>query len=321
MGQWAMEWSEPDRRLATVGEIAALRLYRIAALRLYGKAPIVLPMDPIHATRQLITLALEEDIGSGDLTALAVPPEIRARARLVAKEDCVLSGLELAALVLEVFGADGKATVAPGLEDGKQVKAGTTVLSLDGRARDLLTTERTFLNLLQRTCGVATQASRYKEALAGAKLTVLDTRKTTPGLRYWEKKAVRDGGLTNHRMRLDDGVLIKENHIAAAGGIAPAMHAAMALNAGVSIQVEVESLDELEQALAAGATSVLLDNFSLQMMRDAVRLSAGRAVLEASGGINMATVRAIAETGVDRISIGSLTKDVKATDYSLRIVG
>ncbi|RZA01455.1 MAG: nicotinate-nucleotide diphosphorylase (carboxylating), partial [Proteobacteria bacterium] len=142
-------------------------------------------MDPIHATRQLINLALEEDIGSGDLTALAVPAEIQARARLVAKEDCVLSGLELGALVLEVFGAVAEAKIPAGIEDGKFVKAGTTVLTFQGRARDLLTTERTFLNLLQRTCGVATQAHRYKQALQGATLTVLDTRKTTPGLRYW----------------------------------------------------------------------------------------------------------------------------------------
>jgi nicotinate-nucleotide pyrophosphorylase (carboxylating) len=159
------------------------------------------------------------------------------------------------------------------------------------------------------------------DVIAGTKAKILDTRKTLPGLRLAQKYAVRVGGGANQRMALYDGILIKENHIAAAGGITPALQAAAALNAGVSIQIEVEAIAELEEALAAGATSVLLDNFDLAMMRDAVRINGGRALLEASGGINMQTVRAIAETGVDRISIGSLTKDVKATDYSLRIVG
>ena len=279
-------------------------------------------MDPIHATRQLITLALEEDIGSGDLTALAVPPEIRARARLVAKEDCVLSGLELAALVLEVFGADGKATVAPGLEDGKRVKAGTTVLTLDGRARDLLTTERTFLNLLQRTCGVATQASRYKEALSGAKLTVLDTRKTTPGLRYWEKKAVRDGGLTNHRMRLDDGVLIKENHIRASGSIELALaNLQSKVKPDVPVEVEITKWEEAAEALRCGVKRLLLDNFTPAALKDfvpRVRAAAeGPIYLEASGGITLENLRDYASTGVDAVSIGALTHSVRSADLSL----
>jgi nicotinate-nucleotide pyrophosphorylase (carboxylating) len=156
--------------------------------------------------------------------------------------------------------------------------------------------------------------------VAGTRAKILDTRKTLPGLRLAQKYAVRVGGGANQRMALYDGILIKENHIAAAGGITPALQAAAALNAGVTIQVEVESIAELQEALAAGAVSVLLDNFDLEMMREAVRINDGRALLEASGGINMQTVRAIAETGVDRISIGGLTKDVKATDYSLRIV-
>jgi nicotinate-nucleotide pyrophosphorylase (carboxylating) len=159
------------------------------------------------------------------------------------------------------------------------------------------------------------------DVVAGTRAKILDTRKTLPGLRQAQKYAVRVGGGANQRMALYDGILIKENHIAAAGGITPALQAAAALNAGVTIQVEVESIAELQEALAAGAVSVLLDNFDLDMMREAVRINDGRALLEASGGINMQTVRAIAETGVDRISIGSLTKDVKATDYSLRIVG
>jgi nicotinate-nucleotide pyrophosphorylase (carboxylating) len=169
--------------------------------------------------------------------------------------------------------------------------------------------------------GVATATRTYVDVIEGTKARILDTRKTLPGLRQAQKYAVRVGGGANQRMALYDGILIKENHIAAAGGITPALQAANALNAGVSIQIEVESIAELEEALGAGATSVLLDNFDLDMMRDAVRINAGRALLEASGGINMQTVRAIAETGVDRISIGSLTKDVKATDYSLRIIG
>jgi nicotinate-nucleotide pyrophosphorylase (carboxylating) len=158
------------------------------------------------------------------------------------------------------------------------------------------------------------------DAIAGTRAAILDTRKTLPGMRLAQKYAVRVGGGTNQRLALYDGVLIKENHIAAAGGITAAMRAAHALNAGVTIQIEVESLDELREALNAGAVSILLDNFSTDMMREAVHITAGRAVLEASGGVNYDTVRAIAETGVDRISIGSLTKDVRATDYSLRVL-
>jgi nicotinate-nucleotide pyrophosphorylase (carboxylating) len=168
---------------------------------------------------------------------------------------------------------------------------------------------------------VASATRTYVDVVAGTKAKILDTRKTLPGLRQAQKYAVRVGGGANQRMALYDGILIKENHIAAAGGITPALQAAAALNAGVTIQVEVESIAELEEALAAGAVSVLLDNFDLDMMREAVRINEGRALLEASGGINLQTVRAIAETGVDRISIGSLTKDVRATDYSLRIIG
>ena len=177
------------------------------------------------------------------------------------------------------------------------------------------------MNFLQLLSGVATATREYADVVQGTRASVLDTRKTLPGLRLAQKYAVRVGGGKNQRLALYDGILIKENHIAAAGGITPAIKAAQELHAGVSIQIEVESLAELEEALAAGAVSILLDNFSLDMMRDAVAVTAGRAVLEASGGINMKTVRAIAETGVDRISVGSLTKDIKATDYSLRVIG
>jgi nicotinate-nucleotide pyrophosphorylase (carboxylating) len=205
--------------------------------------------------------------------------------------------------------------------EGDLMQADTEVCRIEGPARALLTAERGALNFLQLLSGVATATRRYVDVVDGTQARILDTRKTLPGLRLAQKYAVRVGGGMNQRLALYDGILIKENHIAAAGGITAAVGAALKLNAGVSIQVEVESLDELNEALAAGASSVLLDNFSLDMMRESVRLTAGRALLEASGGINMTTVRAIAETGVDRISIGSLTKDIHAADFSLRIVG
>jgi nicotinate-nucleotide pyrophosphorylase (carboxylating) len=205
--------------------------------------------------------------------------------------------------------------------EGDLMEADSVVCTIEGSPRSLLTAERGALNFLQLLSGVATATRKYVDVVAGTKAQILDTRKTLPGLRQAQKYAVRVGGGANQRMALYDGILIKENHIAAAGGISKALAAADALQAGVPVQIEVESLDELRAALAGGATSVLLDNFDLDMMREAVGITAGRALLEASGGINMQTVRAIAETGVDRISIGSLTKDVRATDYSLRVVG
>lgn len=200
------------------------------------------------------------------------------------------------------------------------MKANSPVCDIHATARSLLTAERSALNFLQLLSGVATKTRRYVDLIAGCRAAVLDTRKTLPGLRLAQKYAVRVGGGKNQRLALYDGVLIKENHIAAAGGITPALKNAQALNAGVGIQIEVESVAELNEALSAGATSILLDNFDLDMMRQAVHISAGKAVLEASGGINDSTVRAIAETGVDRISIGSLTKDIQSVDFSLRVV-
>jgi nicotinate-nucleotide pyrophosphorylase (carboxylating) len=194
------------------------------------------------------------------------------------------------------------------------------VCTIDAPPRALLTAERSALNFLQLLSGVASVTRKYVEAIAGTTAAILDTRKTVPGLRQAQKYAVRVGGGQNQRMALFDGILIKENHIAAAGGVSLAMKAAQDLNAGVSIQIEVETLAQLAEALQAGATSVLLDNFELPAMREAVTLNAGRALLEASGGVNLDSVRAIAETGVDRISIGVLTKDVRATDFSLRII-
>lgn len=263
--------------------------------------------------------ALLEDVGSGDLTGLLVPEGGRATARVIVREDAVLCGAPWFEGIMNCMGA--------GIEidwqyaEGDMMKADSLVCTIQGPARALLTAERGALNFMQLLSGVATATRKYVDVIAGTRAAILDTRKTLPGLRLAQKYAVRVGGGQNQRLALYDGILIKENHIAAAGGITQAVAAALKLDKGVSIQVEVESLAELEEALTAGAVSVLLDNFSTDMMRDAVRINAGRALLEASGGINFDTVRAIAETGVDRISIGSLTKDIKATDYSLRIVG
>jgi nicotinate-nucleotide pyrophosphorylase (carboxylating) len=216
---------------------------------------------------------------------------------------------------------DPRIRIAWRYAEGAAMAADSEVCSIEAPARALLTAERPALNFLQLLSGVATATRKYVEQIEGTQAAILDTRKTLPGLRLAQKYAVRVGGGQNQRMALYDGILIKENHIAAAGGIVAAMRAAQALNAGVPIQIEVESLEQLEEALAAGAESVLLDNFTVELMREAVRLNNRRAVLEASGGVNMATAREIAETGVDRISVGSLTKDIRATDYSLRVVG
>ncbi|MCS0580231.1 carboxylating nicotinate-nucleotide diphosphorylase [Massilia pinisoli] len=271
------------------------------------------------AFEQNLLAALLEDVGTGDVTGKLVPETPRARARVLVREQAVLCGAPwFEGIMLAV---DPDITIDWKYAEGDTMAADSIVCMIEGSPRSLLTAERAALNFLQLLSGVATATRAYVDVIEGTKAQILDTRKTLPGLRLAQKYAVRVGGGANQRMALYDGILIKENHIAAAGGITPALQAAAALNAGVSIQIEVESIAELEEALAAGATSVLLDNFDLAMMRDAVRINGGRALLEASGGINMQSVRAIAETGVDRISIGSLTKDVEATDYSLRIVG
>ncbi|NGZ87124.1 carboxylating nicotinate-nucleotide diphosphorylase [Duganella aceris] len=263
--------------------------------------------------------ALLEDVGSGDLTGLLVPEGGRATARVIVREEAVLCGAPWFEGIMNCMGA--------GIEvdwqyaEGDVMTADSLVCTIQGPARALLTAERCALNFLQLLSGVATATRKYVDVIAGTRAAILDTRKTMPGMRLAQKYAVRVGGGKNQRLALYDGILIKENHIAAAGGITQAVVAALKLDKGVSIQVEVESLAQLDEALTAGATSVLLDNFDTDMMREAVQVNGGRALLEASGGINFDTVRAIAETGVDRISIGSLTKDVKATDYSLRIVG
>ena len=265
-----------------------------------------------------LELALREDVGDGDLTGLLVPAGSRSTARVIVREEAVLCGAPWFGGVMHALQA--------GIEvdwhyaEGDLMSADSVVCTIQGPARALLTAERAALNFLQLLSGVATATRKYVDLIAGTRAAILDTRKTLPGLRLAQKYAVRVGGGKNQRLALYDGILIKENHIAAAGGVTNAVLAAQRLDKGVSIQVEVESLNELNEALAAGAVSILLDNFSNEMMREAVAINAGRALLEASGGINFETVRAIAETGVDRISIGSLTKDIRAVDYSLRIV-
>ncbi len=265
-----------------------------------------------------VAAALAEDVGAADLTGLLVDPDKLVQAQVIVREDAVLAGAPWFDAVMAAL--DARIQVDWQYPEGAQMLADSVVCKIQAPARALLTAERSALNFLQLLSAVATKTRLYTELIAGTQAAILDTRKTVPGLRLAQKYAVRVGGGKNQRLALYDGILIKENHIAAAGGIAQALQQANALNAGVSIQIEVETLDELQQALHAGAQSILLDNFSTSMMREAVAMNLGRAVLEASGGVDIASVRAIAETGVDRISIGSLTKDVKATDFSLRIL-
>ena len=265
-----------------------------------------------------ILASLLEDVGPGDLTGLLVPNDTRVRARVIVREDAVLCGAPWFDGVMQALDQDTEVTW--NYAEGDLMKAGSVVCTIEAAPRALLTAERAALNFLQLLSGVASATRRFVDVVDGTQAAILDTRKTLPGLRQAQKYAVRVGGGKNQRMALFDGILIKENHIAAAGGVSKALAAAAALNSGKPVQIEVETLAQLSEALDAGAVSVLLDNFELPQMREAVKLNAGRALLEASGGVTMESVRAIAETGVDRISVGGLTKDVKATDYSLRIV-
>ena len=277
-----------------------------------------------QASARNVRDALMEDIGRGDWTAMLVPAGRRVRAQVQAKEAAVLCGQ--AWFDACVHSLDPAAQVAWLAAEGQAVVAGSVVCRIEGDARALLGAERPALNFLQMLSAVATVTRQYVEAIAGLSpnprgCVVLDTRKTLPGLRQAQKYAVRVGGGHNQRLALWDGILIKENHIAAAGGIAAAMAAAQALKAGVEIQIEVENVDELQQALDAGASNVLIDDFSFDDMRRAVAIAGGRALLEVSGGVDLKTVREIAATGVDRISIGKLTKDVRAVDLSMRVIG
>lgn len=265
-----------------------------------------------------VQAALAEDVGSGDWTAQLLPENQQATAKILCRVPAVVCGQPWAEHTL--------LTLDPGMRiswlvaEGAAVAAGDTICELEGRTRALLTAERTVLNFLQMLSAVATSTRRYVDAVRGTRAKILDTRKTLPGLRLAEKYAVTMGGGVNHRKGLYDGILIKENHIAAAGSVSAALRRAQELAPpGVWIQIEVENHAQLEEALAAGAKLVLLDNMTPAQMAQAVRITAGRAELEASGGITLETVREIAQTGVDRISIGSLTKDIDAVDLSMRL--
>ena len=280
-------------------------------------APFDAPLQ--EALEQNVAAAVLEDVGSGDVSGRLVPLDARVCAHVIVREAALLCGAPWFAGVMRRIDPDLQLTWR--YAEGAPMRANTEVCVIEGAARSMLTAERGALNFLQLLSGVASATHRYVTAVAGTRAAILDTRKTIPGLRLAQKYAVRVGGGQNQRIALYDGILIKENHIAAAGGVAAALRAAQRLQAGVTIQIEVETLAQLEQALAAGAVSVLLDNFDLPMLREAVRITASRAALEASGGVSLDTVAAIAQTGVDRISVGSLTKDVRATDYSMRILG
>jgi nicotinate-nucleotide pyrophosphorylase (carboxylating) len=273
-------------------------------------------LPPAATIREDVARVLAEDIGSGDVTAALIDPGARARARIVCREEAVLAG---SAWADECF-----RQLDPGVHidwhhhDGDRIHADAVLCELEGNARALVAGERNALNFLQTLSGTATATRTYVDAVAGTRAKILDTRKTIPGLRLAQKYAVRCGGGHNHRVGLYDAILIKENHVTAAGGIANAIHAARAASPGVFLDCEVESLDELRDAIDAGADRVLLDEFSDAMLREAVALATGRVPLEVSGSVNLERVRAIAETGVDCISIGALTKHLRAVDLSMR---
>jgi nicotinate-nucleotide pyrophosphorylase (carboxylating) len=264
-----------------------------------------------------VAAALAEDVGAGDWTAMLTPEGRTAHAHVICRATAVLCGRAWFELCMRRLDPD--VAVTWHAREGDKVEGGTRVCDLEGDTRALLTGERTSLNFLQTLSAVATVTRRYVDAVAGTRAAIVDTRKTLPGLRLAQKYAVRVGGGVNHRLGLYDGMLVKENHIAAAGGVTPALEQARRVAPpGVWIQVEVETLAQLEEALRARATMILLDNMTVDEMREAVKITAGRAQLEASGGITFENVRQIAETGVDRISIGGLTKDIKAVDLSMR---
>ena len=262
--------------------------------------------------------ALAEDLGDGDLTAGLIDPTRRARARVLARESAVICGAPWAEAALRAL--DPEVQIRWHVAEGQRCEPDQVVLEVEGRARALLSAERTALNFLQLLSAVATKTALYVAQVQGTRASIVDTRKTLPGLRLAQKYAVKMGGGVNHRIGLFDAVLIKENHIAAAGGVTQALRAAQAVASRASfVEIEVETLDQLREALAAGATMVLLDNMSLTDLHEAVLINAGRAVLEISGGVTLDGLRELAQTGVDRISIGTLTKDVKATDFSMRL--
>ena len=279
-----------------------------------------LPVQPLDKAlyRELVRRALAEDLGWGDATTEGtVDEQQRGLGRLLAKQPCVIAGLDVAE---EAFlQLDPTAVMTRHHDDGALVPAGTLVAEVTGRARALLTAERTALNFMQRLSGIATTTRRYVDAAAGSSLVVLDTRKTTPTLRVLEKYAVRDGGGTNHRFALDDGILIKDNHLALAGGVAAALERMRAAGEDMLIEVEVRTLDELDAALSAGATRVLADNMDLDMLTETVRRAKGRAQVEVSGGVTLERIPEIAASGADFVSVGALTHSAGAVDLSFKI--
>lgn len=274
-----------------------------------------LSLPPLTSISEAVRLALAEDIGAGDVSAALIPGERRVRASIICRSATVLCGSAWAG---EVFRqVDERIRIDWQAGDGDALTAGTTICRLEGPARGILTAERTALNFLQTLSGTATRARRYAEAVKDTGARLLDTRKTLPGWRLAQKYAVRSGGCENHRLGLFDAFLIKENHIRAAGGIAAAITLARNNRPDLPVEVEVQTLDELQAALAEKPERILLDNFDLSTLERAVKLTAGRIPLEASGGITLDTIRAVAETGVNFISLGVLTKDVKSADLSL----
>ena len=266
---------------------------------------------------RIVRTALEEDIGLGDVTTeVTVAAETVARAQLVAKEDFTLAGIDVAATVFRTL--DPEASFEKLLEDGRKVRRGEVLAWIKGKASILLQGERVALNLLQRMSGIASLTAQYVDKVSGTEAVIVDTRKTVPGLRALDKYAVRMGGGRNHRIGLFDGVLIKENHVAAAGGITAAIsRAKQKLPHTLKIEIETRNMDEVQEALDAGADIIMLDNMNYAEMRQGVELIAGRALVEASGGVNLETVRDFAETGVNIISVGALTHSVKAADISM----
>lgn len=274
-------------------------------------------MDLASVIERDVSAALAEDIGSGDASALLLPENKTARAIVVCRQEAVLCGQPWFEACFRKL--DPVVKITWQAREGERLTNGASVCLIEGKARALLSAERSALNFLQVLSAAATSTRRLVDAAAGTRAKIVDTRKTLPGLRDAQKYAVRTGGGSNHRMGLYDAILLKENHIAAAGGLAPALAAARKSAAkGVWMQIEVERLDQLKEALAAGATMILLDNMNLDQLREAVEIAGDRAELEASGGVTLENVRAIAETGVHRISSGTLTKDVKAVDFSMR---
>jgi nicotinate-nucleotide pyrophosphorylase (carboxylating) len=277
---------------------------------------------PMQAVRDNVTQALAEDIGGGDLTAALVPAAARARARVVSREAAILCGRPWFDEVFRQL--DPQAILRWHVDEGAQMQPDQTIVTIEGAARSLLTAERSALNFLQLLSATATVAHAYVQAVAGTGTKIVDSRKTIPGLRLAQKYAVRVGGAFNHRIGLYDGILIKENHIATAGGVTAALrNAALAVKdnpgAAAFVQIEVETLDQLREALDAGAKMVLLDNMRRTQIAEAVRMNAGRAALEVSGNVSLDTVLDYAELGVDRISIGAITKHVRAVDFSMRM--